>query len=150
MTATQAAVAPAGTLASPAAPNRVIVVGIGDDGADGLTARTRRLVEGATLLAGCEKLNDSPAFKALLAKADRPTEAALTTLTPDDALAEEFTEADLSPMFKANGSKNPQTPEYLALKANGFADYRLTVTGLVERPRSYPLADLRNMPARTI
>jgi DMSO/TMAO reductase YedYZ molybdopterin-dependent catalytic subunit len=104
---------------------------------------------GTTLLAGCEKLNDAPGFKALLAKADRPTEAALTALTPDDALAEEFTEADLSPMFKANGSKNPQTPEYLAARADGFASWRLRVGGLVATPLALSLAELRARPART-
>jgi DMSO/TMAO reductase YedYZ molybdopterin-dependent catalytic subunit len=104
---------------------------------------------GATVLGGCEKLNDSPAFKALLAKADRPTEAALTALTPDDALAQEFTEADISPVFKANGTKDPRTPEYLALKANGFADWRLRVGGLVAAPLALSLADLRARPVRT-
>jgi DMSO/TMAO reductase YedYZ molybdopterin-dependent catalytic subunit len=104
---------------------------------------------GATLLGGCEKLNDSAGFKALLAKADRPTEKALTALTPDDALAQEFTEADISPVFKANGSKNPNTPEYLAAKADDFANWRLRIGGLVANPLALSLADLRARPVRT-
>lgn len=104
---------------------------------------------GAAMLAGCEKLNTAPGFRALLAKADGPTERALTALTPDDALAEEFTEADLSPVFKANGSIDPRTPEYLALKADNFASYRLRVGGRVAKPLALSLADLRARPART-
>jgi DMSO/TMAO reductase YedYZ molybdopterin-dependent catalytic subunit len=116
-------------------------------------ARRRRLLAalaagGATLLAGCEKLNEAPGFRALLARADRPTEGALDALTPDDALAEEFAESDISPVFKANGSKNPQTPEYLAAKANGFADWRLQVRGLVGTPLALSLAELRARPSR--
>ena len=104
---------------------------------------------GAALLSGCEKLNNTPSFRALLERADGPTEAALRALTPDDALAEEFTRADLSPVFKANGSIDPRTPEYLALKATGFADYRLEVRGRVRKPLSLSLAQLRARPART-
>ena len=110
----------------------------------------RSLVAGsAAALAGCNKLNDSPSFKALLAKADRPTDIALHALTPEDALAREFTEAEMSPAFKANGSVNPKTPEYLALLANDFADYRFKVGGLVRKPIDLSLAELRAMPSRT-
>ena len=97
----------------------------------------RGLVAGsAVALAGCNKLNDSPSFKALLAKADRPTDIALHALTPEDALAREFTDAEMSPVFKANGSTDPKTPEYLALLANDFVDYRFKVGGLVRRSSS--------------
>jgi DMSO/TMAO reductase YedYZ molybdopterin-dependent catalytic subunit len=104
---------------------------------------------GATLLSGCEKLNDSPGFRALLAKADRPTERALGVLTPDDALAEEFSPRHITPVFKANGSVDPRTPEYLALKANGFADYKLRVHGRVANELALSLPDLRARPSRT-
>ena len=110
----------------------------------------RGLVAGsAVALAGCNKLNDSPSFKALLAKADRPTDIALHALTPEDALAREFTDAEMSPVFKANGSTDPKTPEYLALLANDFADYRFKVGGLVRKPIDLSLAELRAMPSRT-
>ena len=107
------------------------------------------LASGAVLLGGCDKLAESERFKSLLAKADGPTDAALHALTTENALAQEFNEADLSPVFKANGSINPQTPEYLAMVANNFADYRLQVTGLVATPVSLGLAELRAMPSRT-
>lgn len=111
---------------------------------------SRALVAGsAAVLASCNKLNDSAGFKALLADADRPTDAAFHALTPEDALAREFTEAELSPVFKANGSTNPQTPEYMALVANDFADYRLKVGGLVNTPLALSMVELRALPSRT-
>ena len=111
----------------------------------------RAIAAGGSLafLGGCERLAASPGFRSLLALADAPTEAALHALTPEDALAQEFTEADISPVFRANGSYNPQTPEYRALVANGFADYRLRIGGLVERPLALDLAQLRALPSRT-
>ena len=107
------------------------------------------LAGGAALLAGCDRLAGSNSFKSLLALADRPTDLALHALTPENALATEYGQADLSPVFKANGSINPQTPEYLAMVANHFADYRLAVGGLVDRPLQLTLAQLRAMPSRT-
>lgn len=107
------------------------------------------LTGGALLLGGCDRLAENASFKSLLATADAPTDFALHALTPENALAQEFTEADLSPVFKANGSTNPQTPEYLAMVANGFADYRLQVSGLVKKPLGLSLAELRAMPSRT-
>jgi DMSO/TMAO reductase YedYZ molybdopterin-dependent catalytic subunit len=103
----------------------------------------------AAVAAGCDKLADTPSMKSLLAAADRPTDAALHALTSETALAQEFTEADISPMFKANGSIKPDTPEYLAMLANGFADWRLRVAGLVEKPLELSLPELRSMPSRT-
>ena len=40
-------------------------------------------------------------------------------------------------------------PAQIALAAKGFADYRLEVRGLVDRPLSLSLDDLRALPART-
>ena len=101
------------------------------------------------LLAGCDRLNSNETFKEVLASSDKLTDKAFHALTPENALAQEFTEADLSPYFKANGSVNPKTPEYLALLNNNFADYRLKVFGLVETPLAFSLAELRALPSRT-
>jgi len=107
------------------------------------------LASGAALLGGCDRLDKSKSFRALLAMADAPTDFALHALTPENALAQEFTEADLSPVFRANGSINPQTPEYLAMAANGFANYRLRVHGLVRTPLSFSLGQIRALPSRS-
>ena len=65
------------------------------------------------------------------------------------ALAREYSEADLSRDFKANGSTNPDDPAYVAHAENGFADWKLKVGGLVEQPLELSLAELRAMPSRT-
>ncbi len=70
-------------------------------------------------------------------------------ILPRDALAPTYSRAQISPDFKANGSIDPVASDYLALKAGGFADYRLVLEGLVERPLSLSLAELRARPAQT-
>ncbi len=66
-----------------------------------------------------------------------------------DTLAREYSESEIRQGQRPNGSRDPSTDEYLALKANNFADYRLKVTGLVENELSFSLDELRNMPSRT-
>lgn len=56
----------------------------------------------------------------------------------------QLTEADISPHFWPNGTM-PASPEYEALVANGFQDYRLRVGGLVEQPASFSLDELKAM-----
>jgi DMSO/TMAO reductase YedYZ molybdopterin-dependent catalytic subunit/thiosulfate reductase cytochrome b subunit len=56
-----------------------------------------------------------------------------------------YSEKDISPFHWVN-TRPPdeaQSPEWLALRANGFADYRLQVGGLVEEPKSFSLEELR-------
>ncbi len=43
----------------------------------------------------------------------------------------------------------PNNPIYRALAANGFRGYRLGIGGLVERPMSLSLAEIREFPNRT-
>ncbi|MEO8000567.1 MAG: molybdopterin-dependent oxidoreductase [Arenimonas sp.] len=106
-------------------------------------------VGSVALLAGCDRLSGNETFKEVLASSDKLTDKTFRALTPENALAQEFTQADLSPYFKANGSVNPKTPEYLALLNNNFADYRLRIYGLVEKPMSLSLEQLRALPSRT-
>lgn len=60
----------------------------------------------------------------------------------------EFTRADISPHFWANG-RLPTSDEWLALAAGNFQDYRLKVGGLVENPVELSLADLRALGRQT-
>ena len=103
----------------------------------------------ALLLAGCDKLAGTSWFSGLLGKAGPFTEAAQSAITPANALAREFSEADIAPHFKANGSIDPQDDDYLAHVDNGFKDWRLEIRGLVERPYSLSLDALRALPSRT-
>jgi DMSO/TMAO reductase YedYZ molybdopterin-dependent catalytic subunit len=104
---------------------------------------------GALLLSGCDRVSQSGWFPKLLGSAERLTQAAQRLLLPRKAMAQEFTEADLSPDFRSNGSDNPDNPAYQALAANSFVDYRLQVGGLVAHPREYSLAELMALPSRT-
>lgn len=110
----------------------------------------RALAAGGTLLlSGCDRLSHSAWFTRMLDSAERLTFGAQRLLLPRKAMAQEFTEADLSPDFRSNGTNNPANPLYQALAANRFADYRLKVGGLVAQPRAYSLDDLKALPSRT-
>jgi len=56
----------------------------------------------------------------------------------------QLTEKDISPFFWPNGTM-PTSAEYEALLANDFVSYRLRISGLVEAPREFSLADLKAM-----
>lgn len=106
---------------------------------------------GASLLglatAGCDRLTQSQAVNRLLSSADGLNQA-LYDLAGDRTLAREYPASAISRDFRANGSTQPDSEEYQALAANGFADWRLEIGGLVERPLSLSLADLRAAAAR--
>ena len=112
---------------------------------------TRRgLIAGAALmLGGCDKIAGSEDTRRALASAETLTQKVQGLLGAPQALAAEFSQADLSPAFRANGTTDPDTEEYQALVENNFADWSLDVGGLVERPAKFSLADLRALPART-
>lgn len=104
---------------------------------------------GGLLLSGCDRLAATPAFQGFVERTDGLTIDFTRLVSKRDALAREYTMADLSPVFRANGTRVPAAPEYQALAANNFADYRLRIDGLVRRPLSLSLAQLRELPART-
>ena len=104
---------------------------------------------GALVLPGCDALSRTDWFPKVLGSAETLTEAAQHVIAPRRAMAQEFTEADRSPRFRSNGTAMPANPEYMALAAGGFADYRLEVGGLVEKPAKLSLADVRALPSRT-
>lgn len=64
------------------------------------------------------------------------------------SLAREFPRTVISAKPFANG-RPLQDPEFLRHQAAGFAEWRLAVEGLVARPASFSLADLRRRPARS-
>lgn len=103
---------------------------------------------GSIALAGCDQLAGNPSLNNVLSSAEGLTRRA-QRLALGASLAREYTEADLSPVFRVNGTSQPDSEEYAALQANGFADWRLKVDGLVHTPLSLSLADLKRLPART-
>jgi DMSO/TMAO reductase YedYZ molybdopterin-dependent catalytic subunit len=101
------------------------------------------------LLAGCDDLSDQPWVKRVLDSAETLTRVSQRALLSPTALAREYSEADLSTEFKPNGSTDPDDAGYKAHAANGFADWKLSVAGLVEQPLELSLAELGAMPSRT-
>ena len=113
-----------------------------------LTRRTLMLGAGG-LLAGCDRIGNSETGKGLLLAAEKLHYRSQRLLTDRTALAPEYGAAEMSPVFRANGTRDPGTPAYQALASTGFADWRLAVEGLVQRPLQLSLAELRALPART-
>src|SRR5437588_11536947 len=100
------------------------------------------------LLGGCDRLNNSPKFRGVLRSAEKLTMASQRLISPRDALAREFSEADLSPIFRSNGTSRPGTDEYAQHAAEQFANWNLLIDGLVARPVSIPLRTRRTLPPR--
>jgi sulfoxide reductase catalytic subunit YedY len=61
---------------------------------------------------------------------------------------QEYRPEDISPHFWVNGLP-PETGEYTDLASNLFGGYRLQVTGLVEKPLSLSLEDLKALPKKS-
>jgi len=61
---------------------------------------------------------------------------------------EHFRHRDISPYHRVNGYP-PTDDGYAAMAADNFRDYRLSVGGLVEHPRSLSLEDLRALGERS-
>ncbi len=104
---------------------------------------------GAFALGGCDALSQTEWAPKILEAGEKLSSVTQHLIAPRRAMAQEFSEADLSPRFRSNGTSMPANPQYLALVTGGFADYRLAVDGLVEKPASLSLAELRALPSRT-
>jgi DMSO/TMAO reductase YedYZ molybdopterin-dependent catalytic subunit len=60
-----------------------------------------------------------------------------------------YTEADIDTNFRVNGLDTPSDTRYADAAHDNFRGYRLPVTGLVDRPQVFTLAELRAMPLLT-
>ena len=114
-----------------------------------ISRRTLLVGAGGLAVAGCDRLNESESFRSVLRSAEGLNMRAHRLITARDALAREFGAADISPVFRPNGTIMPNTSEYQALAAGRFADWRLTVDGLVQRPLSLALTQIQQLPRRT-
>ena len=101
------------------------------------------------LLAGCDRLARNESFREALFSAENMHRWAQRTLMDRNALAREFSPEDMSPYFRSNGTRNPDTAEYNALAQGKFADYRLRIDGLVDRPLTLSLPQILAMPSRS-
>lgn len=109
---------------------------------------------GGLLLSGCSR-KLPPTYGNILRTGDTFTYAAHKTLLPGQSLVREYSHKDIS-SFPATGTTDPGDPNkqkpsetYRQLQSDGFADWRLAIEGLVAKPGSYSLPDLKRLPSRT-
>ena len=100
-------------------------------GARRMTLITRRGLVGASaagaglLLSGCDQLAAQPGFRKILFSGDKINTRLQRALSDRGALAPEFRADQMSPIFRVNGTRNPNTPDYNAHVASRFADWRV-------------------------
>jgi len=113
--------------------------------------KRRGFIAGAAALfvAGCSKLAETGPVSSLLDAAEDWNRGLHDLLGRRKALAREFSLADISPDFRGNGTKDPDSDAYRAHVAAGFAEWRLAVSGLVEQPLSLSVAEVKALPQRT-
>jgi DMSO/TMAO reductase YedYZ molybdopterin-dependent catalytic subunit len=120
---------------------------------DLLTSRRQVLIGGAAtlILSGCDRLSGAPTFQQFLATAEGLSYRSQRTLIGRGALAPEYSAKNISKVFRPNGSQDTYNlpPGYRDAARDGYAQWRLQVGGLVMRPASFSLADLRALGART-
>jgi DMSO/TMAO reductase YedYZ molybdopterin-dependent catalytic subunit len=125
----------------------------------GLITRRRAIAAGLASVGGflvARSPNDlPPAYGNLLRMGDTLTYAAHRTLLPAQSLVKEYASADIM-SFPAVGTTNPAARHesstvnaYRQWQNAGFADWGLSVEGRVARPRTFSLADLKQLPSRT-
>jgi len=89
-----------------------------------------------------------PDHDGILAVGETLTYATQRLLTSDHSLAREFNRSEISKIPIVNGPA-PVDDTYRALRADGFADWRLEVEGLIARPTSFSLEELKRLPAES-
>ena len=106
---------------------------------------------GGLLLTGCSREQYMPPNLrgGLIGAADVLTMSTNRLLLANQPLAREYQPSDIAPEFPTWGQTDPQDEEYRRLRRDGFRDWHLPVSGLVERPVSFSLDDIRRLPSRT-
>ena len=108
---------------------------------------------GIFFLSGCEKIfnrmHENEKVLSVLESAEGGNFRLLRLLTGRNRLAQEFSEKEISSYFKPNGNPPPFTVDYMMNAASGWPLWRLEVGGLVTKPASFTLEELKAMPART-
>ena len=124
-----------------------------------LITRRHALIAGAAgsglALAGCSKILSGDAltgqsgFQRVLAHAESWTLSSQRFLLSGGAMAREYRVSDISTKFKANGTLYPGGEDYEDAVNEDFAGWRLTVDGMVAKPLSLSVAQIRALPSRT-
>lgn len=132
-------------------------------GNDRLLLSRRGLIGGLTsssalLLTGCGE-SQPPTYGNLLRMGDNFTYAMQRSLLSPTSLVREYDRSEVTsmpatgtydPAIASTGAHDPEAGrDYAELRKGAFADWRLEVTGLVDRPTSFSLADIKRLPRRT-
>src|SRR5262249_48794535 len=91
------------------------------------------------LTIACSSKDLPPTYGSLLRMGDNLTYVAHRALLPQQALVTEYSDKDIT-AFPAIGTTNARVD---------VAEWKLSVEGLVSRPRTFSLAELRSLPSRT-
>ena len=89
-----------------------------------------------------------PDAEGFYAASNTLTYAAQRLLMLNQPLARQFNRSQISKAFPVKGQV-PRSLQFRDLLRNHFLDWRLRVDGMVARPQSFSLADLRQMPSVT-
>jgi DMSO/TMAO reductase YedYZ molybdopterin-dependent catalytic subunit len=96
-----------------------------------------------------------PTYGNLLRMSDTLTYAAHRALLPGQSLVREYSPKDIT-SFPATGTTDPGVigktelgGAYKRMQKTAFADWRLSVEGRVATPRTFSLAELKQLPSRT-
>jgi DMSO/TMAO reductase YedYZ molybdopterin-dependent catalytic subunit len=89
-----------------------------------------------------------PDHAGILGVGETLTYATQRLLTSGHSLAREFKPSEISEVAPVNGPA-PRDETYQDLLADGFKDWRLEVEGLIARPTSFSLAELKRLPAES-
>ena len=113
--------------------------------------KRRNLLAGlaALVTAGCSRIGKTDTFAGLVDGAEKLHRGAHRVLGGRRPMAREFALADVSPYFRGNGNTDIDSDAYRTHVAAGFAAWRLEVRGLVERPLSLSLEQVRALSQHT-
>ena len=89
-----------------------------------------------------------PDWNGIYGPGETLTYAAQRILTSGHSMAREFTRGEISKVAQVSGDP-PKRDIYRHLSATGFNNWRLSIDGLVARPASFSLADLRKLAPRS-
>src|SRR5579872_2467630 len=114
------------------------------------TRRAALAAAGGLFVAGCDKISQNSTVQKVLSGAEALNlDGQRLVLTSSQPLAREYPASEISKNFKANGTVRPDSDEYRRMALTEFTDWRLKVDGLVAKPASYSLDELKAMPSRT-
>jgi DMSO/TMAO reductase YedYZ molybdopterin-dependent catalytic subunit len=103
----------------------------------------------ASLLSGCDQISQAPPLRQLLDLGQAASMRAQRLLLSRQQLVREYKPEEVSPDFPPNGTAMPNGMDYFQMMVTNFARWRLQVGGLVQKPLSLSLDEIKAMPART-